>query len=121
MRVELRDIHKYYGAIKANNGISLNVIPGTIHGILGENGAGKSTLMKILAGYSRKTRGEILIDGSPVDYTTPAQASRFGIGMLYQDPLDFARLSVLENFMLGQSGGVMDKSVRFRREFVRLL
>ena len=54
MRIELQDIHKHYGPVKANNGISLKVLPGHIHGILGENGAGKSTLMKILAGFSRK-------------------------------------------------------------------
>jgi len=53
MRIELYDIHKHYGASRANNGISMTIEPGSIHGILGENGAGKSTLMKIMAGYIR--------------------------------------------------------------------
>ena len=75
MQIEFQDIHKHYGPVRANNGISLTVAPGTIHGILGENGAGKSTLMKILAGYIRKTDGKILINGSPVAYATPAQAA----------------------------------------------
>jgi ABC-type uncharacterized transport system ATPase subunit len=75
MWIELRNIHKYYGFIKANCGVNLTILPGSIHGILGENGAGKTTLMKILAGYSRKTRGDILIDNSPVNYHSPAQAS----------------------------------------------
>jgi len=102
MQIKLQDIHKHYGQVKANNGITLTVESGTIHGILGENGAGKSTLMKIMAGYIRKTGGMILADNSPADYRTPAQASKMGIGMLYQDPLDFPLLSVLDNFMLGQ-------------------
>ncbi|MCP4104092.1 MAG: ATP-binding cassette domain-containing protein [Desulfobacteraceae bacterium] len=82
--------------------------PGTIHGILGENGAGKSTLMKILAGYIQKTTGTILINAYPVKYRTPGRASKLGIGMLYQDPLDFPLLSVLENFMMGQNRGVFN-------------
>ncbi len=102
MRILLQNIHKHYGAVKANNGISLTIEPGTIHGILGENGAGKSTLMKILAGYIRKTGGEIVIGDAPASYRRPAEASRLGIGMLYQEPLDFPSLSVLDNFMLGQ-------------------
>jgi len=55
MKIELKDIHKHYGPVKANDGVSLCVETGSIHGILGENGAGKSTLMKILSGFSRKT------------------------------------------------------------------
>ncbi len=82
MRIELQDIHKYYGAVKANNGVSLTIEPGEILGILGENGAGKSTLVKILAGFSRKTSGTIRIDGTSVDYHTPSRASRLGIGMI---------------------------------------
>jgi len=120
MRIELRDIHKYYGAVKANYGINLTVVPGSIHGILGENGAGKSTLMQILAGYSRKTRGTILVDNSPVDLNTPAQASGLNIGMLYQDPLDFPLLSVLDNFMLGQTAGILNKDKKFREIFKKI-
>lgn len=117
MWIEFQDIHKHYGTVRANNGISLTVSPGTIHGILGENGAGKSTLMKILAGFIRKTDGNIIINGSPVDYTTPAQASRLGIGMLYQDPLDFPQLAALDNFMLGQSRGFINRRRHFKDQF----
>ncbi|MBU0698558.1 MAG: ATP-binding cassette domain-containing protein [Pseudomonadota bacterium] len=120
MWIELRDIHKYYGPIKANCGVDLTVAPGVVHGILGENGAGKSTLMKILAGYSRKTRGSMLVDDSPADYNTPAQASELGIGMLYQDPLDFPLLSVLDNFMLGQTSGIANKHRTFRKTFKKI-
>ncbi len=105
MRISLRDIHKHYGPVRANDGITLTVVPGRIHGILGENGAGKSTLMKILSGLARRTRGQILLDGEPADDTTPARASALGIGMLYQEPLDFPLLSVTDNFRLGQPPG----------------
>lgn len=102
MALELRAIHKHFGQVKANNGVDLSVAPGSIHGILGENGAGKSTLMKILAGYIPKTSGSILMDGREVSCANPAGAAALGIGMLYQDPLDFPPLTVLENFMAGQ-------------------
>ncbi len=117
MQIELRDIHKSYGPIKANNGVDLKVTPGEIHGILGENGAGKSTLMKILAGFSLPTRGLIQVDGAAVDYRNPAQAAELGIGMLYQDPLDFPLLTVLDNFMLGQTEGLGPQRKKFRRRF----
>ncbi|MDJ0912167.1 MAG: ATP-binding cassette domain-containing protein [Desulfobacterales bacterium] len=113
MHIELKDIHKHYGPVRANNGVNLKVEAGTIFGILGENGAGKSTLMKILAGYIRKTSGQILLDGHVVDYTSPAIAARLGIGMLYQDPLDFPALSVLENFIIGQRRGLTQSNQSF--------
>lgn len=106
MRLELKGISKHYGNLRANDGVDLTVESGTIHAILGENGAGKSTLMKILAGYLRRTSGEIRIDDRRIAYETPAAAAAHGIGMLYQDPLDFPNLTVLENFMLGQVHGL---------------
>jgi ABC-type uncharacterized transport system ATPase subunit len=120
MQIELHDIHKYYGSIKANDGVDLKVMPGEIHGILGENGAGKSTLMKILAGFSLPTSGTIRIDGAAVDYRNPAQAAALGIGMLYQDPLDFQLLTVLDNFMLGQTEGLNPQIKNFRLRFADL-
>lgn len=120
MQVELRDIHKYFGPVKANNGITLTVKPGTIHGVLGENGAGKSTLMKILAGYIRKSHGTILVNGGIEDYTSPAEAAKLGIGMLYQEPLDYPPLSVLENFMIGQTHGFADEEDKFRQQLCDL-
>jgi simple sugar transport system ATP-binding protein len=101
MRVELKNIHKRFGAVHANNDVSLIVESGTIHGLLGENGAGKSTLAKALTGYISHDSGEILFDGKPVDVHTPVDGIRCGVGMLYQEPLDFPPLTVLENFMVG--------------------
>jgi ABC-type uncharacterized transport system ATPase subunit len=114
MRIALRDIRKQYGKVSANDGIDLEIDEGSIHGILGENGAGKSTLMKVLAGYTVKTSGTILVNGRPVDYVHPAQATRLGIGMLYQDPLDFPSLTVLENFMMGLDRGTISGEEVYR-------
>lgn len=105
MNVELRDIRKTFGAVRANDGISLAIPAGTIQGILGENGAGKSTLMKVLSGFVRADRGEIALDGRPVTVRSPADGIRHGIGMLHQDPLDFPPMRVIDNFLAGRSGG----------------
>ena len=102
MQIELRDIRKYFGPVKANDGISLTFESGKIYGLLGENGAGKSTLMKILSGYQPPDVGEILFDGSPQDFSSPADALDKGIGMLYQDPLDVPAFSVKDNYLLGR-------------------
>jgi len=104
MNVELRHIHKHFGKVHANNDIVLNVPAGTIQGILGENGAGKSTLMKILSGFIQADSGEILLDDKVVTIQSPADAIRFGIGMLHQDPLDFPPMRLVDNFLLGHEG-----------------
>ncbi len=109
MHLELKGIHKHFGAVHANNDIHLTVESGTIHGLLGENGAGKSTLMKILSGFIHRDAGEILLDGKPVRFKTPAEAIRAGIGMLHQDPLDFPPLTVLDNFLLGREDGFIQQ------------
>lgn len=107
MRLELVGIHKYFGKVHANDNVNLTVESGTIHGLLGENGAGKSTLMKILSGFIRRDAGEIKLDGQPVEFHSPAEAIRAGVGMLHQDPLDFPPLSVLDNMLLGREDGFM--------------
>lgn len=107
MHIELRDIRKYFGPVKANDGISLVLEEGHIYGLLGENGAGKSTLMKILSGYQPPDSGEILINGQAASFDSPAQALDSGIGMLYQDPLDFPPFRIIENYLLGRPGGFL--------------
>ena len=113
MHILLQDIHKYYGPVRANDGIDLEIKPGSIHGIGGENGAGKSTLMKILAGFVTKTKGTIMVNGRPAVFNGPAQAARLGIGMLYQDPLDFPALTVVENFMAGLLAGASNRTAHY--------
>lgn len=101
MHIELKGIRKYFGAVKANDGISLSLDEGKIYGLLGENGAGKSTLMKILSGYQPPDSGEILLNGIQTEFKSPADALANKVGMLYQDPLDFPPFSILDNFLLG--------------------
>ncbi|MCB2180079.1 ATP-binding cassette domain-containing protein [bacterium] len=110
MQLEIIEIKKHFGNVKANDGISFTFKGGHIYGILGENGAGKSTLMKILSGYQGQDSGKILLDGTEVNFASPAEGLQNGIGMLYQDPLDFPPFNILENYLLG-------KDNRFRLDF----
>ncbi|MBU1168791.1 MAG: ATP-binding cassette domain-containing protein [Proteobacteria bacterium] len=118
--IEIIDIHKHYGHVKANNGISMTIKDGSIHAILGENGAGKSTLMKILSGYIHQNSGLIKINDQIVDFSSTSVAATFGIGMLYQDPMDFPQLSVIDNFMIGQAKGIFIKKRTFLNRFYHL-
>lgn len=104
MTLELRGIHKHFGAVRANDGVDLAIEPGSLHGILGENGAGKSTLMKVLSGFISADSGEVSLDGNALDLDSPQQAIEAGIGMLHQDPLVFLPFTVLDNFLLGSPG-----------------
>jgi simple sugar transport system ATP-binding protein len=104
MNVEFRNICKSFGSVRANDGISLTIPSGTIHGILGENGAGKSTLLKIMSGFLRADSGEIVLDDRPVVIRSPADGIRRGIGMLHQDPLDFPPMRAVDNFLAGRCG-----------------
>jgi len=120
MEVELREIHKTFGKVHANDGINLKIPAGTIQGILGENGAGKSTLMKILSGFIHADTGDILLDGKKVVILSPADAIQHGIGMLHQDPLDFPPLKLIDNFILGREGGLFPDQQAAKREFLQL-
>ena len=118
MNVELKNIHKHFGKVHANKGIYLKIPTGTIQGILGENGAGKSTLMKVLSGFIQADSGsEIILDGKSVVMNSPADAIRFGIGMLHQDPLDFPPMKILDNFLLGIPGGFFPNRKEATQDF----
>ena len=97
----MRGITKRYPGVLANDGISLDVRRGEIHGLLGENGAGKSTLMNILYGLAQPDEGEILLNGQPVTIDGPADAIDRGISMVHQHFMLVPVLSVAENILLG--------------------
>jgi simple sugar transport system ATP-binding protein len=99
-RLQLLGIGKRYPAVVANADVSLTVMPGEIHAVLGENGAGKSTLMKIIYGVTRPDQGEILWEGRQVEIASPATARRLGIGMVFQHFSLFETLSVAQNISL---------------------
>ena len=119
MRVELRGITKRFPGVVANEDIDLVIEPGQVHALLGENGAGKSTLMNVLFGLYRQTEGEILLDGVPTTFTSPADAIAAGIGMVHQHFMLVPVFTVAENVMLGvepTSGpGVLDRDAARRR------
>ncbi|OFW78231.1 MAG: hypothetical protein A2Z48_01215 [Actinobacteria bacterium RBG_19FT_COMBO_70_19] len=105
MSLELRDIHKSFGSVRANDGVSLTIEAGTLHGLLGENGAGKSTLMKVLSGFISADSGDVFLGGTRLELSSPRDGIEAGIGMLHQDPLVFLPFTVLDNFLLGSPGG----------------
>ena len=105
--IELKGISKAFGPVQANKDISIRVMPGTIHGIIGENGAGKSTLMSILYGFYKADKGEIFISGKKTDIPDSQAAIGAGIGMVFQHFKLVENFSVLENVVLGAEEGAL--------------
>ncbi len=103
-RIELIGITKTYAGVAANQDVSLRVMPGEIHAVLGENGAGKSTLMKIIYGVVKPDAGEIYWQGNQVVVANPAHARELGIGMVFQHFSLFETLTVVENVALALPG-----------------
>ncbi len=98
----MRNIRKEYPGVVALNDVTFELRAGEVHCLVGENGAGKSTLMKILSGAQNKDAGTILIDGRALETSSPAEARRHGIGMIYQDYKLVPDLTVGENILLGR-------------------
>jgi simple sugar transport system ATP-binding protein len=102
--VELRGITKRFGGVAANAGVNLRILPGTIHGLVGENGAGKSTAMKVLYGIYRPEEGEIWVGGERHHWASPSDAIACGIGMVHQHFMLAGPCSALDNVLLGAEG-----------------
>jgi len=98
--LELRDVRKSFGGVKALKGIDLKINKGEIHCLVGENGSGKSTLIKIISGAHAADSGEIIIEGEKLFYLTPIESIRKGIQVIYQDFSLFPNLTVAENIAL---------------------
>ena len=115
-RLALHGITKVYPSVVANDGISLDVLPGEIHAVLGENGAGKSTLMKVIYGVVKPDAGTIEWEGAKVEIGNPARARRLGIGMVFQHFSLFETLTVAENIALAldaaRAGADLDDRIR---------
>jgi simple sugar transport system ATP-binding protein len=97
-------ITKRFGSALANDGITFDVRPGTVHALLGENGAGKTTLLSILTGFMRPDAGTVRIDGVPLPLGSPREALRRGIGICAQHFLLAGALTGAENILLGRPG-----------------
>jgi simple sugar transport system ATP-binding protein len=100
--LEARGVAKHYGHVQALDGADFSASPGEVAALIGDNGAGKSTLVKVLAGAIRPDGGEILIDGSPVHFSSPADARGHGIETVYQDLALAPDLDAAANLHLGR-------------------
>jgi len=98
----IRGLSKSFGGEQALADASLTVLPGEVHGLLGQNGSGKSTLIKILAGFHEPDAGELFVDGVPVRLPLPPGGFRpYGISFVHQNLGLVPALTVLENLMIG--------------------
>ncbi|WP_344395024.1 sugar ABC transporter ATP-binding protein [Actinomadura alba] len=93
---------KSFGAVRALQGVTLELHAGEVHALAGENGAGKSTVVKTFAGVHRPDAGEIRLDGEPVTFNGPGDAQHAGVAVIYQEPTLFPDLSVAENIFMGR-------------------
>jgi simple sugar transport system ATP-binding protein len=100
-RLQLTGITKAYPGVIANSDVSLTVLPGQTHAVLGENGAGKSTLMKIIYGSIKPDAGQVLFNGKPANIRNPKEARALGISMVFQHFNLFDTITVAENVWLG--------------------
>lgn len=102
LAVSMQGITKIFNGIKANDNVDFNLRSGSIHGLLGENGAGKTTLMNILYGLYQQEAGDIYINGSKQEISSPIKAISLGIGMVHQHFMLARPMTVVENIMLGR-------------------
>ncbi len=107
LAVEMKQINKSFGPVKANQDVNFELEQGEIHALLGENGAGKTTLMRILYGLYKPDSGEIFIDGQKVAIHSPKEAIAAGVGMVTQHFTLVPPLTVAENVVLGYTEGIV--------------
>jgi len=116
--LEMRSIDKRFPGVHALDDVSMDVLPGEVHALVGENGAGKSTLMKILAGVYMPDGGEIVYKGQPYAPHTPGDARDAGIVTIYQELNLVPEMSVAENMYMGMElhrGPFLDGRTMHRR------
>ena len=99
--LELRELSKHFGGVRALDGVTLSVPKGSVHALVGENGAGKSTLGRIVAGALAPDGGELRLDGSTVTFRSPREALEHGVAAIAQEPSIVPHLTVAQNVFLG--------------------
>ena len=114
--LELQGLSKSFAATQALKDMSLTILPGEVHAIVGENGAGKSTLIKIMTGVYQPDSGTIRVDGQPVTLRSTESAQLAGIAAIYQEPMVFPDLNVAENIFISNraKGRIMRWSEIYR-------
>src|SRR3954466_13197246 len=98
--LEVSNVAKSYGPVRALRSADLTVEPGEVHALLGANGAGKSTLVKLLTGVVSPDRGTVQVNGASVRIGSPAQATKVGLAPVFQDPALVPDLTVAQNLRL---------------------
>ena len=115
--LRLEDVHAGYGAVEVLRGVSLRVPAGSAVALMGANGAGKSSLLKVVAGLVRQSSGRILLDGQPVENTSPQARSRLGICLVPEGRGIFRDLTVEENLMMFAADKSVKEVVEYSTEF----
>ncbi len=98
--LEVKDVAKYFGGVKALDGVTLSVPRGGMIGLIGPNGSGKTTLFNVITGFYVPTRGEVWFEGERIDGLNPNEVYLKGIVRTFQIPRLFPSLTVLENVLL---------------------
>ncbi len=114
--IEAKNIRKSFGGVQALKGVDFDLHLGEVHALVGENGAGKSTLIKVLTGVIQEYSGELRVQGVAVKISRPVEAHRMGIVAVYQEPLIYKHLSVLENIFLGNEIRKKNGNIDWKRQ-----
>ena len=115
--LEVKNVYKYFGGVRAVDGVSLTVPENSIVGLIGPNGSGKTTLFNVISGYYKPDRGKIIFDGRDITGLKPHEIYRLGLVRTFQNPRMWRSLTVFENVIgsgRGQKGESMIKAL-FRR------
>jgi branched-chain amino acid transport system permease protein len=135
MTLSARGLSKHFGGIRALSNVDLDIMPGTVHGLIGPNGSGKSTFVNVLTGIYRPTDGSVEIAGHQITGASPHMMARIGVTRTFQSIRLFGDLTVLDNVMVGfhlglrrgffahllQTRGAVDEEATFRAKALALL
>jgi branched-chain amino acid transport system permease protein len=115
--IALKDIVLSFGGVRAIDGLSLAIVPGQIHGLIGPNGSGKTTTLNVISGYCTPEAGSLTLNGAPLALGKPLQRAPRGIARTYQTPRIIGEASVLQNVMIG---GTLQGRATFVETLLRL-
>ncbi len=115
--LDVRNVARYFGGLKAVDGVSFQIHAGEIVGLIGPNGAGKTTLFNLICGFLRPTRGQISFLGHPIQGKRPNVIARLGIGRTFQIVKPFAELSVRDNVLAGMGHDIYPTMRAFLQQY----